>query len=182
MQKRHLQRLKFLRILKEIHETKGLCCLPNGDICVASEFVDQMKIFDSSGRFLSAFGSDGPVSSRLQYPQGVCYLDRWSAPSSSGSSLFLIIDRQIISIWDVDHLQPISNIDLVCSPHNICVDLNGFIYVCNYYRIDILDHEKITVRFKLFICNGGWFDNLCVDDRNRLMVIDNTKKKILIFD
>ena len=79
--------------------------MPNGDLCVAAEFVDQMKIFDSSGRFLSAFGFDGPVSSRLQYPFDVCYLDRWNAPSSSASSLFLIVDRGRISIWDVDHLQ-----------------------------------------------------------------------------
>ena len=53
---------------------KGLCCLPNGDICALKR---RINIFDSSGRFLSAFGSDDPKSSRLCYPRDICYLDRW---------------------------------------------------------------------------------------------------------
>ena len=77
--------------------TNGICCLPRGDVCVG--FKNQMKIFDSSGRFLFAFGSDGPA---------VCYLDRWHAPSSATSSLFLIGGgAPTISIWDANHLQHI---------------------------------------------------------------------------
>ena len=79
-----------------------------------------MKIFDSSGRFLSAFGSDNSQASRLYFPQAVCYLDRWNAPCSSVSSLFLVVDRRRISIWDDDHLQSISNIYLDIYPHCMC--------------------------------------------------------------
>ena len=65
----YMDEKKPLAIIKNIgkresYSTRGLCCLPNGDICAVSKFYDQMKIFDSSGRFLSAFGSDGPMCSR----------------------------------------------------------------------------------------------------------------------
>ena len=118
--------------------------------------------------FLSAFGSDGPESSRFDYPQGVCYLDRWNAPSSSVSSLFLIVDRGRISIWDVDHLQHLLNIDLDFFPHNIGVDLNGLIYVFNYYCIQILDPRKNYHKVQTFYSNRGSFHNVCVDDSKQI--------------
>ena len=98
------------------------------------------------------------MSSRLQYPFDVRYLDRWKAPSSSASSLFLIAEPlPRVSIWDANHHQHISNIYLDFALHNIGVDLNGFIYIGNYYCIQILDPRKNYRQVQTLHCNGGWF-------------------------
>ena len=119
----------------------GLCCLPNGNLCMTSEFSHKMRIFDSNGRFLSEFGRS--ESSRLYYPRNICYLDRWNAPSSSASSLLLVVDCQKkVNIWNADHLQHVSNIDLDFRPHKMRVDLNGLIYVCESHRLPDLGSTK----------------------------------------
>ena len=156
----------------------GLCCLPNGDIGVADGFQNKMKIFDSGGRSVSTFGF---FESWLH--RDVCYLDRWKAHTSSASSLFLIAEPlKRVSIWDANHLQQISNIDLDIFPYNMCVDLNGFIYVWDFIRIRILDPRKNYRQVQTLCCNGGSFSNICIDDRNRLVVIDNWEKQLNIFD
>ena len=129
------------------------------------------------------FGLDGSEYSRLSYPRDICYLDRWNAPSSAASSLFLIIDcNNRLSIWDAEHFQYISNVDLGCCPYYMCVDLNGFIYVGgDFDSILILDPRKNYRKVQTLCCNGDEFGNLCIDDRNRLMVIDYTNQKLKIF-
>ena len=97
-------------------------------------------------------------------------------------SLFLIAEPLPgVSIWDANHLQYISNISLDIFPRIMCMDLNGLIYVCDYFRIRILDPRKNYRKVQTLCCNGDEFANLCIDDRNRLMVIDNTKKQLKIF-
>ena len=103
---------------------------------------------------------------------------------SSASSLFLIAEPlKRVSIWDANHLQQISNIDLDIFPYNMCVDLNGFIYVWDFIRIRILDPRKNyrQVQTSSLHMEDG-FHNFCVDNRNRLMVIDNARKQMNIFD
>ena len=81
--------------------TRGLCCLPNSDFCVVAGFYHALKMFDSGGRFLSEFRLN-------RSPEDICYLDRWNAPSSSASSLMLVIECEPrLSVWDVNHIQHI---------------------------------------------------------------------------
>ena len=88
---------------------KRLCCLPNSDICATAGYNCQMQIFDSKGRFLLIYLNDSP--------QDFCYLDRWKAPSSSASSLFLIIgsNKPSISVRDVNDLEHLLNLYLYFS-------------------------------------------------------------------
>ena len=75
------------------------------------------------------------------------------------------------------------NIKLDFIANNMCVDLNGLIYVCDYRNILILDPRKNYRQVQTLEANSGLtFHRFCVDDKNRLIATDNLKKQINIFD
>ena len=94
------------------------------------DFITRLKYLTAVDDFylrLDQMVQNPPLS--LYYPRDGRYLDRWNAPSSAASSLLLVNCNIKIVVWDVDHLQHISNIDLDFSTHKRHVDLNGLVYV-----------------------------------------------------
>ena len=74
------------------------------------------------------------------------------------------------------------SIDLDYFPHNICVDLNGFVYMYGVNYIQILDPRKNYKRVQILVNDRKPCHNLCFDDKNRLMVVDNQTRQLNIFD
>ena len=134
-----------------------------------------------------------PVEAVTKQAAGLYYNHNYNhfAPSSSASSLLLVIDRNNnrLSIWSADGHQHITNIQMIGDP---CVDLNGFVNVsCSSpHVVCIYDPRK---SYQLLQTLGddkqgsapGQFNyptGICVDDLNTLMVVDLFNHQVQFFD
>ena len=70
----------------------GVDCQSNGDIAVADCDNHRVQLFDSAGRYLHKFGTEGDQDDQFNYPYDVKYLAHRFSPSSSASSLLLVAD------------------------------------------------------------------------------------------
>ena len=177
----------------EFNRPSGICCSPDGSFSVAEWSNNRVQRFDASGRFLTTFGCQGKNEDQFQIPIDVCHLHHHFAPSSSASSLLLVIDcdNNCLSIWSADSHQHITNIQMKGDPRGVCVDLNGFVNVsCDSPSfVCIYDPRK---SYQLLQTLGdqagsapGQFNyptDICVDDLNTLMVVDCYNHRVQFFD
>jgi len=167
----------------KFHLPLGVCCSPKGEMMVADTHNHRIQIFDPAGRFLTTFGTGGYDDAQLNHPVALCYLSRHFAPSSSASSLLLVIDHgnNRVSVWSGDNGRPQHIFNLKCNHYTqgVCIDMNGLIYVSSW-PVCIYDPRKNYTMLQQL--NG--FNKpagLCVDDHNTLMVADSDDHQVLFF-
>jgi DNA-binding beta-propeller fold protein YncE len=180
----------------EFNQPCGVCCAPDGSIVVAENENSRIQQFDASGRFVHTFGREGSGPQDLSSPFDVCHLDRRFAPSSSASSLLVVVDsdNKRVVMWSADGRQVVSQYYVGIGANGVCVDLNGFVNVSvsGYLKVvKIYDPRRNGGSALLQELGGergsgpGQFNAprcMCVDDINTLMVVDSNNHRVQFFD
>jgi DNA-binding beta-propeller fold protein YncE len=157
----------------------GVCSNPRGHIIVADTCNNRIQLFDSKGTFLRVVESDN----KFDCPIDVCYDHQHNTIIVADES------NKKISIWDKDMHQHVRNIKTQSNLHNICVDLNGYVYISTWNEtIAIYDPTTFNViqnigdennNYKLGSFNHPY--GMCVDDDNNLYVCDYRNNRLQIF-
>ena len=172
-----------------ISSPNGVCCYIDGSIAISDTFFDRIRLFDSSGRFLSFFGCCGNKYNQFNCPDNLTYL-----PSQlSASPTLLVADRHNhrLSVWSISsnhhQSQPINQIPVSGSVKGVCVDLNGFVYTsCNRNFYSVVEKRDPRMGYKILqIIGNKWHfksvSSMCVDENNNLAVVDCEDHSVYFF-
>jgi len=165
----------------------GITIDSNGNICASNWKKSQIYIFDSTGKFISSFGSFGKKNGQLSYPMGITV-------NSKGNIIVCDQENNRIQIFDsqgnfLSKFGSEGNRNgQLSDPHGTCVDFNDNIYVCDYnnHRIQIFDSKGNFI--STFGSKGeenGQFNypmGITVNSHGNIIVCDIGNNRIQIFD
>ena len=176
----------------------GLCVDSTSSIVVADFYNHRVQLFDSSGRFMSTFGSRGNSSYQLETPYDICYLSPHFSSSfqtTSNSSLLLITDywNKRLCVCDVSSNnyshKPVAQINLSGLPETVCTDMNGFVYVCyrviyknTTHTIGMIDVRDPIMGFDLIQTIIGNFSAMTINPNNVLVIYEDHTNCLQFFE
>jgi len=167
----------------------GICVDSNGNILVSDSNNHRIQIFDSEGKFISTFISNGNGNGNGQFNK-----QRGMVINSKGNIIVNDTGNHRIQIFDSEGKfistfgsKGIGNGQFNC-PLEVCVDENDNILVCdwNNHRIQIFDSEgKFISTFGSKGNGNGQLNGPCgiaINSKGNIIVSEYTNNRIQIFD
>ena len=165
----------------------GVCVDSNGNIIVCDYNNHKIQKFDSNGKFISTFGSQGNGNGQFNNPCGICVdLNDNIIVCDYSNSRIQIFDSEgkFISTFGSQG----NGNGQFDRPEGICVDKNDRIYVCEYgnNRIQIFDFEgKFISTFGSKGNGNGQFNfprGITINSKGNIIVSDYRNHRVQIFD
>jgi len=166
----------------------GMSIDSKGNIYACNTYENQIQIFDSEGKFISSFGSEGSENGQFKDPWGI-------AINSKGNIIVSDQNNHRIQIFE-SYRRFISKFGSkgkengqFDSPKGICVDKrNNNIYICDSgnHRIQIFDSEgKFISTFGSKGKRNGQFvdpNGIAINSKGNIIVCEFYNHRIQIFD
>lgn len=159
---------------------------PQGQIFVVDSGLHRVAIFDQSGRFIRAFGSQGKARGEFLNPYGI-------AVSSKGEVYVADVENSRIQVLDAQGKvnknfgRPGTRPGEFKTPYSIALDANDNLFVLDYGipRVQMLDRQGICrLDFGKRGVGQGEFSiprGIAVDVKGRIYVADTLNHRIQIF-
>ena len=123
--------LQYTRLIVGVNKSilVGLCPDSQQHVYVCDYMNSCIEVLGKDGEFLRSFGSDKDSVLRLKYPRALCVTGQYVYVSDVG------MREIVVFTTEGDYVTSLSS----SYGHGVCVDQDGFVYVCDhsYSRINV---------------------------------------------